>query len=128
MAKRILDVGQCDPDHSGIVRYMSQHFSAEVDRAKLVDQAFQMLRDNEYDLVLVNRRFDEDDSDGLEFIRSLKADTMLGKVPVMLVTNYPEYQQKAVDAGAVPGFGKAEYHKPETRERVAAVLEANTAS
>ena len=43
-------------------------------------------------------------------------------VPVMLVSNYPQYQQQAVDAGAVPGFGKAELRSPTTLARLAEFL------
>jgi hypothetical protein len=40
----------------------------------------------------------------------------------MLVTNYAEHQEAAVAVGAIRGFGKLEFDKPETRERLAAVL------
>ena len=40
----------------------------------------------------------------------------------MLVSNYPEWQQAAIAAGALPGFGKAELNRAETREKLAAVL------
>jgi hypothetical protein len=42
----------------------------------------------------------------------------------MLVSNYADWQQKAVEMGAVYGFGKAELNRPETRTRLAAILEA----
>ena len=80
------------------------------------------LRAGKFDLVLVNRKFDADNSDGLELIRQLKADAALAAVPVMLVTNYPEYQAEAVAAGALPGFGKAELRSPATKEKLVAVL------
>jgi hypothetical protein len=41
----------------------------------------------------------------------------------MLITNYPEHQDAAVEAGAIRGFGKLEFDNPETRETLAAVLE-----
>jgi hypothetical protein len=41
----------------------------------------------------------------------------------MLVTNYSEHQDAAVAAGAIRGFGKLEFGKPETRDVIAAVLE-----
>jgi CheY-like chemotaxis protein len=55
-------------------------------------------------------------------IRKIKADPS-ASVPVMLVTNYPEHQDAAVAAGALRGFGKLEFERPETRERIAEVLE-----
>ncbi|HEY1067848.1 MAG TPA: response regulator [Pirellulales bacterium] len=122
MPKRVLDVGQCDPDHGTIRNYLSQHFDVLVDRAKLPAEALSKLRAGAYDLVLVNRKLDEDYSDGLEIIKSIKADPAIAAVPVMLVTNYPDQQDVAVSAGAIRGFGKLEYQKPETREKLAAVL------
>ena len=38
----------------------------------------------------------------------------LAATPVMLVTNYPEHQQAAVEAGAEPGFGKDVLRSAET--------------
>jgi hypothetical protein len=40
----------------------------------------------------------------------------------MLVSNYAEWQQRAVELGALPGFGKAELNRPETRAKLEAVL------
>jgi CheY-like chemotaxis protein len=74
--------------------------------------------------VLVNRKLDTDYSDGIEVIRAIKADSSTSAVPVMLVTNYPEHQETAIAVGAIRGFGKLEFGKPETRETLAAVLEA----
>jgi CheY-like chemotaxis protein len=82
----------------------------------------QQLKSGQFDLVLVNRKLDSDYSDGIEIIRQIKADHAIAGVPVMLVTNYPEHQDAAIAAGAVPGFGKLEYNKPETLEKLAAVL------
>jgi hypothetical protein len=40
----------------------------------------------------------------------------------MLVSNYPEYQEQAVGAGAAMGFGKAELRSPATLARLAEFL------
>jgi hypothetical protein len=40
----------------------------------------------------------------------------------MIVTNYPDHQDAAIAAGAIRGFGKLEYDRPETKEKIAAVL------
>jgi len=42
--------------------------------------------------------------------------------PVMLVSNCPEYQETAVTAGAVLGFGKAEIRAADTRAKLGALL------
>lgn len=122
MPKRVLDVGQCDHDHGRIRAYLSQNFQVEIDRAEAWADAEARLRQAAYDLVLVNRKLDADYSDGIEIVRQLKADPALAEIPVMLVTNFPEHQDEAVAAGAVRGFGKLEYGKPETFQKLSAVL------
>lgn len=122
MTKRVLDVGNCDPDHAAIRRLVEKTLGAEVVRAQQGSDALELLRATPFDLVLINRKLDADYSDGIEILKQLKADPELGKIPVMLITNYPEHQQSAVDAGALPGFGKQQLHSPETRERLEAVL------
>jgi two-component system chemotaxis response regulator CheY len=120
--KRVLDVGQCSPDHSTIRSYFTRNFACEVVQAHGAADTVQQLKSGRFDLVLVNRKLDADYSDGIEIIRQIKADETIADVPVMLVTNYPEHQQAAIAAGAIRGFGKLEYDKPETRDRIAAVL------
>jgi CheY-like chemotaxis protein len=122
MRKRVLDVGQCGPDHSTITAYLARNFDCDVVQANDAASALVALRDGEFHLVLVNRKLDIDYSDGIEVIGQLKADPKTADVPVMLVTNYPEHQDAAIAVGAVRGFGKLEFGNPETRERLAAVL------
>jgi CheY-like chemotaxis protein len=123
MAKRVLDVGNCAPDHASIRAYLTRNFACEVVQAHNAADALANLRESTFDLVLVNRKLDIDYSDGIEVIKQLKSDPEIASVPVMLITNYPEHQEAAIAAGAVRGFGKLEYDKPETRENLAAVLE-----
>lgn len=123
MAKRVLDVGQCGPDHAAIRNYVQRNFGSEVRQTHGASDTLAELRKTKYDLVLVNRKLDADYSDGIEIIKKIKADAEIAATPVMLVTNYPEHQEQAVAAGAEPGFGKLEYHKPETREKLARFLE-----
>jgi CheY-like chemotaxis protein len=122
MPKRVLDVGQCSPDHATIRSFLTRHFDCDVVQAHGADDTLVQLKSRQFDLVLVNRKLDADYSDGIEIIRRIKADHAIAGVPVMLVTNYPEHQEAAVAAGAIRGFGKLEYDKPETREKLAAVL------
>lgn len=125
---KVLDVGQCDPDHATISRMLKREFSAQVDRAEGWPDANAKLKTDSYQLVLVNRKLDVDYSDGLDVIKAMKADEALRAVPVMLVSNYPEYQHEAVQQGALPGFGKAELSNPEALARIAAALGATAAS
>jgi len=122
MPKRVLDVGQCGPDHAAIRSYLTRNFDCEVVQTHRADDTLEQLKSERFDLVLVNRKLDADYSDGVEIIRKVKAEPATSRVPIMLVTNYPEHQDTAIAAGAIRGFGKLEYDKPETREKLAAVL------
>lgn len=110
--KHVLSVGQCGFDNSAIGRFLSQNFDVKVTTAPTVAIATDALRKSDVDLILVNRQFDADGTEGLDFIRQLKAQPDLAAVPVMLVTNYAEYAQQAVSLGAVSGFGKSELSSP----------------
>jgi CheY-like chemotaxis protein len=120
--KRVLDVGQCSPDHWSIKHLVEGELGGEVVQAHHLADALELLRGGDFALVLVNRKLDADYSDGLEVIRQIKADPQLAATPVMLVSNYPEYQAEAIAAGAEPGFGKAELRSTETRQKLVAVL------
>ena len=95
-----------------------------IQRVMFVPEALAALRSDRYDLVLVNRRIFADDSDGLDLVTAMQADPTLAKTPVMMVSNFPDAQQRAVDAGARPGFGKAELNHPATFEKLARYLPA----
>lgn len=118
MKKQVLDVGQCQMDHGALRRLIESKFAADVTQAHSAEQALAQLRSRQFDLVLVNRKLDADYSDGLEIIKQIKADPLLAGVNVMLVSNYAEYQEQAVAAGAAPGFGKSELAEPATLERL----------
>ena len=122
MSKRVLDVGNCSADHRAIASLITRQFSAEVVRAADLADATRQLQSESFDLVLVNRQLNSDRGDGLEAIRHIKRDPRLAHVPVMLVSNFPEYQQEAVQAGAVEGFGKQSLHTNETVERLKPLL------
>jgi CheY-like chemotaxis protein len=117
-AKRVLSVGQCFADHSGISRVLRNSFGAEVVAADTPREALDLLRQETFALVLINRVFDADGSSGVELIRAIKADDELRPVPVMLVSNYEDAQAQAVQAGAAPGFGKAALGQPHMLARV----------
>ncbi len=124
MTKRVLDVGQCGPDHAAIRRLVQGAFGAEVVQADHLGDALAALRKQSFDLVLINRKLDIDYSDGMEVLHAIKAEPDFAAVSIMLVTNYPEHQQAAIAAGAEPGFGKAELSLPATREKLARFLKA----
>jgi two-component system chemotaxis response regulator CheY len=116
--KRVLSVGQCGFDHSRIASVLQTDHGAEVVSASTAGEALRLLRDESFDLVLVNRIFDADGGSGIELIRQVKQDEELGKVPMLLVSNYAEAQSEAVAVGALPGFGKAALASPKTAEQL----------
>ena len=122
MTKRVLDVGQCGPDHASIRRYLTTHFDCEIVQTHGLDDTIAALGRVHFDLVLVNRKLDADYSDGIEIIRAIKAAAQTTHVPVMLITNYSEHQDAAVASGAHRGFGKLEFEDPATKEKLAALL------
>ncbi|MEC8556817.1 MAG: response regulator [Planctomycetota bacterium] len=123
MTKRILDVGNCGPDHRSICQLIERLFpGSKVAKADTLDQTLNMLRESSFDLVFINRKLDIDYSDGIEILKQIKADEELAATPVMLVTNYAEHQDTAVAAGAVRGFGKLELATPETRQKLENIL------
>jgi DNA-binding response OmpR family regulator len=123
-SRRVLDVGQCDPDHANITRMLKEHFDVSVDRAKSIEQVHYMMGFYEYDLVLINRILDADGAQGLELIEQLKTNAETQEVPVMLVSNFADAQDAAVDLGALPGFGKSQLSTDEALDRLNAALSA----
>ena len=118
MTKRVLDVGNCGLDHQAIRNLLQRDFNAEVVQAHTAAEALAALRDRPYDLVLVNRKFDSDHDDGLDLIRAIKHDPQFGATPVMLISNYPQYQAQAAGLGAEAGFGKSQLAGGQTREQL----------
>jgi CheY-like chemotaxis protein len=122
MSKRVLDIGNCGLDHGAIRGLLERSFGADVVQADGPADALPLLRKEAFDLVLVNRKLDQDYSDGLEVIKAIKADAALASLPCMLITNYPDQQEVAVAAGAEYGFGKKELQTEQIRSRLAKFL------
>jgi len=107
MPKKVLDVGQCDLDHGNITALLKANFEVDVARAHSRSEAISMAISDSFDLVLVNRLFDADGSEGMAVVSDLKTNERTADVPVMIVSNYEEAQVAAVEVGAVRGFGKS---------------------
>ena len=120
--KKVLSVGQCNPDHSSIKTFLTRNFDCEIIRIDSTEEALNELGKNSYDLVLVNRKLDIDYTDGTILITKMKSIDNFKSIPVMLISNYPEFQEEAVALGAIYGFGKAELGKEIAIERVAKVI------
>lgn len=119
---RVLDVGNCDPDHGAIRRMLVNNFEVEVDRVMFPVEAIDELTQRSYALVLVNRLIFADDADGLELVRTMKNRDDLRSTPIMMVSNFADAQDRAVAAGAVRGFGKASLGTPDTLSILAQYL------
>jgi CheY-like chemotaxis protein len=101
-----------------MVRFLTKNFDCQVDQAHGPEDTLQKLRGGDYALVLVNRKLDQDYSDGSEILKQIKADPALQSTPVMIITNYAEHQDAAEALGAERGFGKLEFGDPATVEKL----------
>ena len=123
MTKTVLDIGNCNPDHSSIQRMLTSKYDVVVLRAHQLSDALELLGKQKVDLIVINRKLDIDYSDGIEILRHLKQDSATKSIPAMIITNYPEQQLAAVAEGAEYGFGKLEYAQPSTHERLSRFLD-----
>lgn len=122
MPKTVLDCGNCGPDFNSIRQMVSSQFGASIVQAHGAQDAIELLKSKDIDLVTINRKLDRDYSDGMEVLKAIKADPDVANVPVMIVTNYEEHQESAMAAGAVRGFGKLSINTEETKELLAPYL------
>ena len=111
---RIVLVGHCGPDAYVLTSAVGRAVKgASVEFVNDEDGAVRAAEGAA--LVLVNRALDGDfaSGDGVELISKLT-----GKAKVMLVSNFPDAQQAAEKAGALPGFGKTMLYGEETARRI----------
>jgi response regulator RpfG family c-di-GMP phosphodiesterase len=120
--KCVLSIGQCRPDQAAITHLLTTNYDVDVLTADLRQTANELLKQRTVDLVLVNRKLDADYSDGMEIIKDILGADLPQRPAVMLVSNFPEWQDKAVAMGALRGFGKAELNSAETRAKLSALL------
>ena len=118
---RVLNVGQCVPDHMSISSYLRRQFGADVEKVDSHAAAVEAAKADDVALVLVNRLYDNDGSPGLPTVQAI---TEAGGPPVMLVSNYEEAQSDAVKAGAKQGFGKGDLGTPKAEEALKPILAA----
>jgi two-component SAPR family response regulator len=121
--KKVMSVGQCNPDHYALSGFLTKNFSCSVVRIDSTEEAIENLQKDSYDLVLVNRKLDIDYTDGTILIEKMKSHPSLKNIPIMLISNYPEYQDEAIKLGAVKGIGKLEYGSSESVEKFKNILE-----
>lgn len=120
--KIALSVGNCSMDESTFRRTLAQHFGADLEAADSADEALSLLRQKKFDLVLINRVFDANGDEGLALIKRIKSDGELADAPVMLISNYAQFQIEAERMGAVPGVGKSTLASEEAIARLGQFL------
>ncbi|HEY1683903.1 MAG TPA: response regulator [Tepidisphaeraceae bacterium] len=105
-SRRVLLVGHCGPDSSYLRISVSSALPGGQVSFANDDSEFQAALRNPPDLILINRVLDGMFSmeSGVELIRFLRKS--YPQIKTMLVSNYPEAQEEAIAAGALPGFGK----------------------
>ncbi len=125
MKKVVMSVGQCFHDHMRIAQLV-QSVGSDIEKVDFANIALKKLKENFslYSLVLVNRKFDADNLDGIDFIKILKNTEIVKDIPVMLISNYKNFQEEAVKYGAISGFGKDELHLKETKEKLEKILKS----
>jgi DNA-binding NarL/FixJ family response regulator len=106
MPHSVILVGHCGVDGPRLQREISTRIpDTHVIRVNSTADLERYL-EQDADLFLVNREPVGFDEDGLDIVRDIRQEHPQAKV--MLVSDYPEAQQAAVQAGALPGFGKSE--------------------
>ena len=106
MPHSVILVGHCGIDGPRLQREISSKVpDTNVVRVNSTADLQSQLKANA-DLFLVNREPVGFDDDGLAIIRQVRQENPNAKV--MLVSDYPEFQEQAVQAGALKGFGKNE--------------------
>ncbi len=118
MTKKVLNVGQCNPDNSSISRMLNENFDVQIVTAESHEEAVQLASETSFDLVLLNRIYDATGTEGMATLKALKEADSTRETPVMLVSNFQDAQEAAVSAGANQGFGKSALAEPTTIDRL----------
>jgi DNA-binding NtrC family response regulator len=112
MSKKVALIGHCGPDSSYLrMAVMSASEGVKVIGADEREELAKAIEDG-VDLLLFNRElgYGFDEEMGVDVIKRLRAEHP--ELKMMLVTNYPDVQKAAIEAGALPGFGKRELGSP----------------
>jgi len=120
--RRVVLVGHCGPD-SFMLKSAVQRAAPDAQIQEASSDADVAELSGPDALMLVNRvldgRFNE--SDGISVLASLVS----GGTRALLVSNYEDAQQRAEQAGALPGFGKQDLNTPHATERIASAVGGN---
>jgi len=120
MPQSVILVGHCNIDGPRLQREIGSALpGADVVRVNTTADLRRYLQERA-DLFLVNREPVGFDEEGLDIIRQIH--TECPDTKVMLVSDYPEAQEAAVQAGALKGFGKSEFGSDSLTNTVKAAL------
>lgn len=111
--KKVLLIGHCNLDHPRIASLIEKNFDAKVTRVEMLKDTIPLLEKDDYALGVINRIGAFDQESGIELIKEVKKDGRFDTA-LMLVTNYQDQMDLAVESGGVPGFGKGALNSSET--------------
>jgi hypothetical protein len=119
---RVLLVGHCGPDSSFLRMAVKKADPAVQIVAADDDTELSKVLVDGVDLILFNRElgYGFEQPEGVAMIARLR--TTNPKLRMMLVSNYTDAQQRAVQAGGLPGFGKREIGQPWVTELLKSAL------
>lgn len=120
MSQHVVLVGHCNVDGPRLQREIESKAGQVVVSRVNEAAALQAAVARGADLLLVNREPVGFEEEGVEIIRDVHARHPGQKV--MLVSDYPDAQEQAVSAGALPGFGKADIGSPKLIDTVKQAL------
>ena len=120
--KKIALVGHCGPDSSFLRMAVSSADRSIQVMAADDASALDLVLEKGVDLLLFNRElpYGFDQTRGVDVIKKLRE--RHPGVKMMLVSNYPDAQEAAVKAGALPGFGKREIGSPRVTQVIREAL------
>ena len=105
--KKVLSIGQCGADHARLSHTIESNFDVTIVTSDDQADAIEKIKNDSFALVMINRILDQTGTEGLAIIRQIKPTNDTETPPIMLVSNFEDAQQSAIESGAVPGFGKA---------------------
>jgi len=108
MSQRIVLVGHCGVDAPRLEKAVSKILPRADVLSVNSEEQLQEICDEGADLLLINRQlpFGFESEEGVELMRELQQ--MHPDVKMMLVSDRPDAQERALRAGACEGFGKAD--------------------
>ncbi len=115
----VLLVGNCGPDTFALESLLKEIGVGKTAVAESADEVETALARQAYKLILLNRVFDATGELALEILAKLSPQQ---RQNCMLISNYSDAHETAVQMGALSGFGKRQLREPQTRTLIEAAL------